>query len=426
MGTVATFSLTKTLTWLSVVACALAISIPATLGVSAQTQTQAPSLRTVAEWEERFLGSWDDEHTQEYLELSTSGDSWNMYNLAYAIDANVAMFRATDNTQYLDRALLYINNVIATAKISSSIPTSQYQDSYMAWPSFSHPDGQDNGEEYPLYESYMWRYVAYMLRTMHDAPAVMQDENYKAQYDKILAFTEENMYDKWNTRSADDNIYRQNTHMASHWAYITTELAAITTDATRQAAYTEVYTNINQKLPNYPGGLRTQMQPNPANENAYFFHPDWGSFEQPGADVSHANGVLSYIVEAHDHGIEWTDDDIDKFNTMLKEVVWRDDGTSSEFLDGSGTDSGWINDGLMKLGRYDEDIQRRLESYGVGQNIQFNANAALNARFLLDPEFTVAQNATEQNGPMQWLLDFLKTSSTSVNASQQEFASTDS
>jgi hypothetical protein len=343
------------------------------------------SLRTVAQWEERFLGSWNSEHTGEYLGLSKAGDSWKMYNLGYAVDANVAMYRATGKTQYLDRALLYTNNVIATAKKSSSISTSQYKDSYMTWPSYSHPDGKDGGREYPLYESYMWRYVTYMLRTMHDTPSVMQNTTYKTQYDKILAFSETNMFDKWYKRNANDNVYRQNTHMASHWAYISMELAAITTNTTRKATYTKVYTNINKKLPNYPGGLRTQMKVNPVNANAYFFHPDWGSAKRPGSDVSHANGVLSYIVEAHDNKVEWTDADISKFKVMLKNVIWKTNGNSAEFLDGSGTDSGWINDGLMKLGRYDPAIQRRLETYNVGQNIQFNGNGALNAKILLAP-----------------------------------------
>jgi hypothetical protein len=366
---------------------------PSTPPVSSTPPTSGSgtsSLRTVAQWEQRFLGSWNSEHTTGtgedaggYLGRSKAGDSWKMYNLGYAVDANVAMFRATGKTQYLDRALLYTSNVIGTAKKSSTIKTSQYKDSYMAWPSFSHPDGQDGGREYPLYESYMWRYVTYMLRTMHDTPSVMQNTSYKTQYDKILAFSETNMFDKWYNRNANDNIYRQNTHMASHWAYISMELAAITTNTTKKATYTKVYTNINKKLPNYPGGLRTQMKVNPVNKNAYFFHPDWGVSKRPGSDVSHANGVLSYIVEAHDSNVEWTDADISKFDVMLKDVIWKSNGNSAEFLDGSGTDSGWINDGLMKLGRYDPAIQRKLESYNVGQNIQFNGNGALNAKLLL-------------------------------------------
>ena len=43
---------------------------------------------------------------------------------------------------------------------------------------------------------------------------------------------------------------------------------------------------------------------------------------------------------------------------------------------------GWFNDGLMKLGRYDIGLQRRLETHLVGRNSQFFANGALNVRLL--------------------------------------------
>jgi hypothetical protein len=343
---------------------------------------------TVAQWEQRFQGSWNSEHKNEYLGLSKSGDSWKLYNLGYAVDANVAMYRATGKTMYLDRALLYTNNVIGTARVSSSFRTSQYQDNYLTWVNHSHPQLGNDGQEYPLYESYLWRYVTYMLRTMHDSPTIMKNTSYAAQYTKILAFTERNIYDKWNKRSANDNIYRQNAHMASHWAYITLELAAITPSATKKTVYTKVYTNINRKLPGYPTGLRGQVRTNPADKNAYFWDFDWGKASRPGSDVSHGNAVVSYIVEARDHNVEWTSADIAKFNTLLKNVVWKNNGRYADYLDGTGNGNGWINDGFMKLGRYDAAIQRRLETYNVGQNIQFNANGALNAKLLLSSKTT--------------------------------------
>lgn len=400
MAAITTLPLITFVSRLLLVACALVACASAVVGVRAAD----PQLLSVAYWEQKFINTWEDQHTEEYLGLSTAGDGWKLYDLAYAVDATVAMYRATGDTKYLNRSLLYVNNVIATAKRSADIPTSQYRDEYMAWPSFSHPDGNDNGREYALYESYMWRYVAYMLRTMHDTPVVMQDTIYKADYDKILAFTEENIYGKWYARGADDYIYRQNAHMASHWAYIAMELAAITPDESRKAAYTEVYTNINHKLPNYPGGLRTQLYENPANANAYAFHSDWGVVEQSGSDASHANGVLAYIVEAHDKGVEWTRADIDKFCAMLKDVIWKDDGTFAAFVDGSGTDNGWINDGLMKLGRYDEDIQRHLETYDVAQNMQFYANAALNAKMLEADTNTGAELTVSDGDDGSWRL----------------------
>jgi hypothetical protein len=51
-------------------------------------------------------------------------------------------------------------------------------------------------------------------------------------------------------------------------------------------------------------------------------------------------------------------------------------------VDGSGTGTGWFNDGLIKLGRYDANLQRRFETHTVGLNTQYYGNGALNASIL--------------------------------------------
>jgi len=51
-------------------------------------------------------------------------------------------------------------------------------------------------------------------------------------------------------------------------------------------------------------------------------------------------------------------------------------------VDGSGRGTGFFNDGFVKLGRYDANLQRRLETHVVARNTQLYANGALNMRFL--------------------------------------------
>jgi hypothetical protein len=87
-------------------------------------------------------------------------------------------------------------------------------------------------------------------------------------------------------------------------------------------------------------------------------------------------------VEAHDAGIEWTDDDMRKFVATLTTVVWPSTSKYANYVDGSGNLPGWVSDGWMKLGRYDANLQRRLETHNVGRTIQFYGNGALNARIL--------------------------------------------
>lgn len=344
-----------------------------------QATATAVALRSVADWEKLFLNIWSSTHTNDWLPRSLSLDSYQFYNLGYAIDGNTAMYRATGKTQYLDRALLYVNNMVKNAKVSSSLSTSRYKDSYLGWTS---KESGTLGQEVPLWESYCWRYVTRMLRVIRETPTLYSNPTYRSQYDRLLAFTERNIFEKWYKRNANNNVYRGRTHMAAHWAYIAMDLARMTTDSTKKALYQTVYTNINRRLPNYASSMRQQLKPHPKNPAAYYWSAVWGSTALPGQDCPHGNGVISYIAEAHDAGIEFTNDDMRKFIATLTTVVWPTTGKYANFVDGSGLGGGWFSDGWMKLGRYDANLQRRLEVHNVGRTVQFYGNGALNARIL--------------------------------------------
>ncbi|WP_239014127.1 hypothetical protein [Archangium violaceum] len=338
-----------------------------------------PGLQSVDEWERLFLAHWDLEHTMTFLPGSTSRDSWRLYELAYGIDGNTAMYRATGKVQYLDRALLYVNNVVSTARDSWSLEGGQFQDVYRGWAS-RHPDTL--GQEVPLYESYCWRYVTRLLRVIRETPALYNNDKYRAQYHRLLEFSEMDIFEKWLQRGANIHIYRENTHMASHWAAIAMNLSLMTTDAARKARYLEVLNNINRSLPNHSSSLREQLVSSPINEAASFWNDAWGSHSRPGQDVSHGNAVVAFIIEAHEAGVEWTDDDVRALLVTLDSVIWPSDERYAQYVDGSGRGDGWFNDGFMKLGRYDPHLQRRLEKHSVGNNTQFYGNAALNVRLL--------------------------------------------
>jgi hypothetical protein len=290
------------------------------------------------------------------------------------------MFRATGNRQYLDRALLYVDNVVASARPASAMKTSQYHDRYLGWVS-NNKDLRRRGTEVPLYESYFWRYATTMLRVIRNTPAVYNDPTYRAHYDRLLSFAEVNIFDKWYSRGADDNIYVSTTHMASHWALIALDLAHLTTDPKRQARYQTVVDNIDLHLPNVSSSLRQQMVRSPVDGSAYFWDATWGSFRRPGQDVSHGNGVVAYVVESADQGGNWTRTDMSRFLAILTTVIRPHDGIFPAYVDGSGSDNGWISDGFVKLARYSADAQQQLEQYPVA-NDQFIANMALNARIL--------------------------------------------
>jgi len=336
-------------------------------------------LRSIGYWRGVYEQSWSYQTTTT-LPQSRSGDSWDHYNLSYLVDANTAMYRATGARRYLDRALRYVENVVATAKPSAGMRSSQYRDHFRGWVSFSQDIG-GTGEEVPLYESYFWRYATTLLRIMRDTPDAYADAGYRARYQRLLDFAEVDIFQKWYSRGANDNIYRERTHMASHWALIALNLAQITADPARRARYHQVVDNIDLHLPNAHAGLRTQMRRNPANAWAYFWSDVWGSARRPGQDVPHGNGVIAYVVEARDNGSEWTAADMAGFAALLTRVVWPGGRTYHGFVDGTGTDNGWYSDGYVKLGRYDPRVQQRLDGHRV-VNEQFAANMALNAKIL--------------------------------------------
>jgi hypothetical protein len=332
-------------------------------------------VRPLTYWANVYQESWDYQ-AENIQPQSRSADSWDHYSLSYSVDANTAMFRATGSRRYLDRALEWVENVMAASAVSATLSSSQYRDRYRGWVS-----QQEAGTEVPLYESYFWRYGTALLPAIREAAAVYADAGYRVRYNRLLRFAEVEVFEKWFTRGADDNIYRSRTHMAAHWAQIALNLALVTTDVARRARYHEVVDNIDLHLPNVDSGLRRQLRRNPAEPTAYFWSDVWGSARRPGQDVGHGNGVLAYVVEAHDNGSRWTDADIAAFSALLTKVVWPGGRTYREFVDGTGTDNGWYSDGFVKLGRYDPAVQRRLDEHEV-VNDQFAANMALNAKLL--------------------------------------------
>ncbi len=334
----------------------------------------ATALKPVSHWAEVFLRGWSYQ-AENSLPLTRSKDSWDHYEVSYSVDACVAMFRATGERRYLDRALEFVENVAGSAAVSSKLPRSSFKDNYLGWVSAQTDD------EVPLYESYFWRYGTGLLAAMRENPAVYGDTGYRGRYDRLLAFAEKNVFEKWHSRGPEDTVYRERTHMASHWALIALNLSRVTTDAGRRKRYQTVIADVDQHLPGHTGGLRQQMRRNPAEATAYFWSDVWGSAQRPGQDVSHGNGVMAYVVEARDHGTFWTKTDTAAFASLLTRVIWPGGTTYRGFVDGSGADNGWLSDGFVKLGRTDPAVQQRLESHQV-VNDQFAANMALNARIL--------------------------------------------
>ena len=260
---------------------ALAMVAGAALVVAPAPEADAATdvaILPVGHWEQRFLQIAATDHSRN-LPLSQSGDSRKFYDHAYSIDANVSMYEATGKASYLDRALLYTTNMVDDARPSSLLGPGAFGDAYLGWTSKATDSGNAStyGTEVPLFESYAWRYVARMLRVLRESP-FYANTAYRAQNDRLLRFTETNIFDKWVNRGANSYVYRANTHMASHWAYIALEVERLTTDSVRRQRARTVVDNIDLHLPNYNGAsLKGQMRLGTVASGAYFWSSSWGS-----------------------------------------------------------------------------------------------------------------------------------------------------
>lgn len=326
----------------------------------------ATRIKPVRYWTNVFMKSWDFAYGNA-TPLSRSKDSRDHYDLAYDVDACTAMFRATGQRRYLDRALVWMENTVAAALPSAALRNSSFQDGYQGWASSLAGGG---GDEVPLYESYLWRYGTTLLVAMKD----LTDPDYQERYRRLLAFAETNLFDKWYSRNPESSMYRERTHMSSHWALIAMNLAELTADQRRKARCNRIVDHISSQL-------RRQLRRNPVEPTAWFWSDVWGSAKRPGQDVGHGNAVVTYAAEARDRNQGWSAADMAAFGALLTKVVWPGGTTYRAYVDGTGTDNGWWSDGFVKLGRYDPAVQLRLEKHQV-VNDQFAANMALNARLL--------------------------------------------
>jgi len=368
---------------------------------------------------------------------SLSGDSYLLYGLMMPIDAYTAMYEATSNIKYIDFALQLTNNVLSTANeisaASELINSSEVYGEFIGW-----DNSRDNSKFtiVPLDESIFFRYVVKMLRIIKNTPDLYDDSNYSDQYDSILTFVQKNIWDKWFTvmNSNDSTIgwngnvfYRERTHMTSHWAYIALDLYILTDDT----KYQEVYDNINTAglaRTNYTNSsLRDQNKHLDIDGNYYsWYRASWDAATMGITiqDVEHGNHVVSYIVEAYDQGIHWGEDDIIGLSLLLKDIIWgahpnniphdfldqywmdeNDDGKQdidlfdsyhTKRMAGTGKNQ---NDGWVKLGRYNLDIQYLLQSKSqsgtIQNNAQFFANMALNIKIL--SEFSSLKSTEQEN-----------------------------
>ena len=357
-------------------------------------RSATPSIQPVSWWAAKWGDGSQDLGNYQAMSLSTSDpkDGWSLYRLAVGIDGNSMLYRATKDTKFLERALMYIENCINRAVVSNNtnFPSSSYKDGYRGWINITHPQLPDNDEQ-QLHEFYMWRYVMQLLYYARNETA------YASRLAAILAFTEQHIWTKWYGRGSGQNrLYRETIYMASHTAIVALYLRTMATSATVRSQCQTVLDNIDHDgmaiytKDSIRASFRRQMQVHPNDPDAYIFKAFWPSFnrsEPNYCDRGHADAFLTYVIAAVDQSYgDWSASDINKFIAMAAQY-WPNSTTFYTWLIGSsggGNDGGNYNDGTLKLGGFNAAFQRRVETHTSTVNgAQFQGCGALNAARLL-------------------------------------------
>lgn len=351
--------------------------------LSVTQEVNAAELLPASHWKKVFdsssmdLNSGDGQRCFNKSQFPTTAE--NLYHFGVCTDGLTSMYLATKDPKYIDRAFLYLNNLISNAKTDSR--------GYKGWDTNS--DSLDT--------SHGWRSTTRFLHVIKNTPELYNNTNFRSQYNSVLAFTEkhvfENYYNDSLSRESRDSsgalknslIYRGRTHMASHWAYMAMYLRRLSQDNSAISRYNEVIKKYDRELsPYYQSSLRNQIIPNKNVPTAIFFSDRWERFDGIGSDMHHAQDTIGYIIEAYELGeSEWTELDIFKLRETLKKVIWKgtangewqsfagfmdgSNGTPETIIDGKPVDTNILGrcqeDGFLKLGRYDSKIQEIMQNH---------------------------------------------------------------
>ncbi len=358
---------------------------------------------TKAQWITRFDDAWTHASTSSSLYANynstmnyaeTAGAYQEHYYMAWGFEGVLDAWRASGDNDYLDNMIVILEEVISNAQ-TINIDGTDYQ----GWEDLKW--GSSIGQ--PLWESYLWRYVATMLRIMSQSPTLLSTDNgamtgttYQDNYDTFLTFIEFNIWEKW-VDVGWSKLYRRNTHMASHWARMGMELHIITATP----AYKTVFDNISfdglplSADPSHPevagGNLRDQLY---SNGTAKSWYSDWNE-NNTVQDTDHATDIANFWAEATTNDYYWTETFMDSIVDTFTNEIWTGNNppTWKFRVDGTGSDGAQVDQGeWINVARFDQTLQTRLEGQyysgtydsDIGHIAQQFGILALNQAYLED------------------------------------------
>ncbi len=342
-------------------------------------------------WKELFDRAWATQYPVAVEQSESRNTRQEYYFMGYSLDGLTQVWQATGDNDYLNDALDLIENTIDDA-----VPVSGRLDGYLGWPSNLQRYGETRNQEGTnLWESFMYRYVATILRIMHDSPTLLSQRDYRNRYENILEFTKTHIWEKWYTGLDNfGGIYRSRVHTASHWARIGMELYQITGDQ----QYLEVFESITfAGMERYGGASIRDRIFNKGNAAVWYQTWDSNLIQ----DTNHGDDVVSFMVNTHDSGLYFTDDDMQALAATVNDLIWVTNAplefTSN--VDGTGATNNRENGahGVLTVARHNEALQNRIRQYYTVRTVNFREAqamgiATLNRKYLNDGKPVYPEN----------------------------------
>ena len=355
------------------------------------------------------------------------GDAY--YNFRFG-NGNLKVFQATGTFSYLDAALnhwlAYQNNAVLASSLPDDVTFTYTQteprdspeywnDEYYTWE--SHGDGRvstqgftgktgDNtqgGGEFSLYEGHGFNWVPQMLYVMFVNPSIRTTTNgalpgatYQTQYDEILAFFQQNVWNKWESRRStfpndDKYMFRSRTYISSHYANIAFFLWKMT-GTQKYKNFVDGWNYDPSLIPNNePNGFRQQLRTQSYSPygTGYIWNSNWGSLTGA-SDVNHSMSEFRTIANQMKHsGSYWDATDKSRF---LANARWAYANSNDTFSvdwwdDTAGVDTGapYIDNtyyGICEFGAFDETFQQELEVHDLYSESNTGSDGWKKAHFL--------------------------------------------
>lgn len=408
----------------------------------------AQRTRTLSDWkalyDERYSFRGNFEERGWLDAYNVSRDNGDIYPMAYILYGELLMWQSTGEDIYIQRFISFYQGLFNRARPASIIGLGgngadnfqYFNDEYLSWVDYpqttdlrdsdrtpqnftganlgvshfqaSNPNGY---QQFSLDEGFGLRIVAEAVRIMYQSPLWRSQGTNQSNYEELLNFMVAHVWDKWQAR-AGDHLFRERTHMASHWASIGMDLYVITGQEKYFTVFDRWFTNMGAwnnepEDPDFPDYGFANGQIRIHTDGGYVWSGVWG--DQTGVnDVGHANAEVATAIKSVQLGFDYfSQADLNGFK-LAYDRTRKNDTRTWWLIDGSSggrSDHFVVNafdaNGWHLLAPYYEDILEDIENASYIGSVYRNrlhasgafASAIIDGHGLFYPE----QQSEEEN-----------------------------